>query len=37
MTPGVEEEWTLSIAHDDAHLQLYLDAFEAFARDVTGA
>ncbi len=36
MTPGVEEEWTLSIAHDDAHLQLYLDAFEAFARDVTG-
>jgi glutamate-1-semialdehyde 2,1-aminomutase len=36
MTPGVEEEWTLSISHEDAHLQRYLDAFEAFARDVTG-
>jgi glutamate-1-semialdehyde 2,1-aminomutase len=36
MTPGVEEEWTLSIAHSDADLQRYLDAFEAFARDVTG-
>ncbi|MFL5866588.1 MAG: aspartate aminotransferase family protein [Thermoleophilaceae bacterium] len=37
MTPGVEEEWTLSIAHDDAHLQRYLDAFEEFARDVTAS
>ena len=36
MTPGVEEEWTLSIAHDDADRHRYLDAFEAFARDVTG-
>jgi glutamate-1-semialdehyde 2,1-aminomutase len=36
MTPGVEEEWTLSIAHSDDDLQRYLDAFEAFARDVTG-
>ncbi|HEY2335271.1 MAG TPA: aspartate aminotransferase family protein [Solirubrobacterales bacterium] len=35
MTPGVEEEWTLSIAHTDEDLQRYLDAFEAFARDVT--
>lgn len=35
MTPGVEEEWTLSIAHDDEDLQRYLDAFEAFARDIT--
>jgi glutamate-1-semialdehyde 2,1-aminomutase len=35
MTPGVEEEWTLSIAHTDEDLQTYLDAFEAFARDVT--
>jgi glutamate-1-semialdehyde 2,1-aminomutase len=34
MTPGVEEEWTLSIAHSDEDLQRYLDAFEAFARDV---
>jgi len=37
MTPGVEEEWTLSIAHEDEHLQRYLDAFEAFSRDVTAA
>ena len=36
MTPGVEEEWTLSIAHTDEDLQRYLDAFEAFAKDVTG-
>ncbi|HEY6551178.1 MAG TPA: aminotransferase class III-fold pyridoxal phosphate-dependent enzyme, partial [Solirubrobacterales bacterium] len=35
MTPGVEEEWTLSIAHSDEDLQRYLDAFEAFASDVT--
>jgi glutamate-1-semialdehyde 2,1-aminomutase len=37
MTPGVEEEWTLSIAHDEGDLQRFVDAFEAFARDVTGA
>jgi glutamate-1-semialdehyde 2,1-aminomutase len=36
MTPGVEEEWTLSIAHTEDDLQTYVDAFEAFARDVTG-
>ena len=36
MTPGVEEEWTLSIAHTGDHLQRYLDAFEHFAREVTG-
>lgn len=35
MTPGVEEEWTLSIAHSDDEIQRYVDAFEAFARDVT--
>ena len=34
MTPGVEEEWTLSIAHADEDLQRYLNAFEAFARDL---
>jgi glutamate-1-semialdehyde 2,1-aminomutase len=37
MTPGVEEEWTISIAHSDEDVQGYLEAFEAFARDVTGA
>jgi glutamate-1-semialdehyde 2,1-aminomutase len=35
MTPGVEEEWTLSVAHSEDDIQRYLDAFEAFARDVT--
>jgi glutamate-1-semialdehyde 2,1-aminomutase len=35
MTPGVDEQWTLSVAHDDADLQRYVDAFDAFARDVT--
>jgi glutamate-1-semialdehyde aminotransferase len=37
MTPGVEEEWTLSIAHGEADLQRFADAFEAFARDVTAS
>lgn len=35
MTPGVEEEWTLSLAHTDEHLDGYVAAFEAFASDVT--
>jgi glutamate-1-semialdehyde 2,1-aminomutase len=35
MTPGVEEEWTISIAHSDEDIQHYLDAFEGFARDIT--
>ena len=37
MTPGVEEEWTVSIAHDDEDRRRFLDAFEAFARDVPPA
>jgi glutamate-1-semialdehyde 2,1-aminomutase len=37
MTPGVEEEWTLSVAHGDDDLAIYLEALEAFAKDVTGA
>jgi glutamate-1-semialdehyde 2,1-aminomutase len=37
MTPGVDEQWTLSIAHTDEHVQRYLEAFEDFARDVTAA
>jgi glutamate-1-semialdehyde 2,1-aminomutase len=37
MTPGVEEEWTLSIAHSDADVRRFLDAFETFARDVTAS
>jgi glutamate-1-semialdehyde 2,1-aminomutase len=37
MTPGVEEEWTLSLAHSDEDIERYIAAFETFARDVTGA
>jgi glutamate-1-semialdehyde 2,1-aminomutase len=37
MTPGVEEEWTLSIAHTEADLQHFADALEAFARDITSS
>ncbi len=35
MTPGVDEQWTLSVAHEEADLARYVAAFEAFARDVT--
>ncbi|HSF03138.1 MAG TPA: aspartate aminotransferase family protein [Solirubrobacterales bacterium] len=35
MTPGVEEEWTLSLAHSDQDLERYVGAFEAFAKDVS--
>jgi glutamate-1-semialdehyde 2,1-aminomutase len=37
MTPGVDEEWTLSVLHTDADLQRYVEVFEAFARDVSSA
>jgi glutamate-1-semialdehyde 2,1-aminomutase len=36
MTPGVEEEWTLSLAHTDEHVQRYLSAFEVFAKSLNG-
>jgi glutamate-1-semialdehyde 2,1-aminomutase len=37
MTPGVEEEWTLSIAHSDEDIDRYVNAFETFARDVSAS
>ena len=37
MTPGEDEEWTLSVLHTDADLQRYVEVFETFARDVTSA
>jgi glutamate-1-semialdehyde 2,1-aminomutase len=37
MTPGVEEEWTLSLAHSADDVERYVNAFETFARDVTSA
>jgi glutamate-1-semialdehyde 2,1-aminomutase len=36
MTPGQDEEWTLSVMHSDADLDRYVEVFELFARDVTG-
>jgi glutamate-1-semialdehyde 2,1-aminomutase len=35
MTPGVEEEWTISIAHSEQDLERFADALEAFAKDLT--
>jgi glutamate-1-semialdehyde 2,1-aminomutase len=37
MTPGQDEEWTLSVLHTDADLARYVEVFEAFARDVTSS
>jgi glutamate-1-semialdehyde 2,1-aminomutase len=37
MTPGEDEQWTLSVLHTDADLQRYVEVFELFARAVTGA
>ena len=37
MTPGEDEEWTLSVLHADEDLRRYLEVFETFARDVTAA
>jgi glutamate-1-semialdehyde 2,1-aminomutase len=37
MTPGVDEEWTLSVLHTEADVRRYIEVFEIFARDVTSA
>jgi glutamate-1-semialdehyde 2,1-aminomutase len=37
MTPGREEEWTLSVTHDDASVDTYVQVFEAMAADLTAA
>jgi glutamate-1-semialdehyde 2,1-aminomutase len=34
MTPGREEEWTLSVTHDDAAIDAYVQVFEAMADDL---
>ena len=36
MTPGREEEWTLSVTHADAHVDRYVSVFEELARELTG-
>jgi glutamate-1-semialdehyde 2,1-aminomutase len=35
MTPGQDEEWTLSVLHTEADLARYVEVFETFARAVT--
>jgi glutamate-1-semialdehyde 2,1-aminomutase len=34
MTPGREEEWTLSVTHDDASVDAYVQVFEAMASEL---
>jgi glutamate-1-semialdehyde 2,1-aminomutase len=34
MTPGREEEWTLSVTHDDESVDAYVQVFEAMADDL---
>jgi len=36
MTPGIDEQWTLSVQHTDVDVASYVHAFETFAREVTG-
>jgi glutamate-1-semialdehyde 2,1-aminomutase len=36
LTPGREEEWTLSVTHDDASVDAYVQVFEAMADDLMG-
>ena len=36
MTPGIDEQWTLSVQHTDEDVARYVHAFETFAREVTG-
>jgi glutamate-1-semialdehyde 2,1-aminomutase len=35
MTPGREEEWTLSVAHSDEAIDRYVEVFAELARDLT--
>ncbi len=35
MTPGREEEWTLSVTHADEHIDRYVAVFDELARDLT--
>ncbi len=35
MTPGREEEWTLSVVHSDAAIDAYVDTFDKLAAALT--
>ena len=34
MTPGNEEQWTLSVQHDDSHVDRYVEVFSAFCAEL---
>ena len=36
MTPGREEEWTLSVTHTDESVDAYIAVFEEMAAELTG-
>ena len=36
MTPGDEEQWTISVQHDDSDIRRYIEAFGAFCAEVAG-
>jgi glutamate-1-semialdehyde 2,1-aminomutase len=36
MTPGDEEQWTLSVQHDDGDVDRYVDVFTAFCETLAG-
>jgi glutamate-1-semialdehyde 2,1-aminomutase len=35
MTPGREEEWTLSVTHTDAAIDAYVQVFDELASELT--
>jgi glutamate-1-semialdehyde aminotransferase len=34
MTPGNEEQWTLSVRHDESHIDRFIEVFEGFCAAV---
>ncbi len=36
LTPGDEEQWTISVQHSEADIQKYIDAFGAFCAELAG-
>jgi len=36
MTPGDEEQWTISVQHTEGDVQTYVDAFGEFCQELAG-
>jgi hypothetical protein len=34
MTPGDEEQWTISVQHDEGDIARYVDAFAEFTQEL---